>query len=97
LDELPQLFNVLLGEMSFVGPRPVTSSEIPQIYGPDAEEILSVKPGLSGLWQISGRNRLSNSERRRFDLQCVRTRSARMYLRILTRTLPEVFTGENTW
>lgn len=96
-DELPQLVNLLAGEMSLVGPRPVTSPELTQIYGADAEEILSVKPGLSDLWQISGRNRLSIPEGRRYDLQCVRTRSTRMYLRILTKTLPVVFTGENAW
>lgn len=97
LDELPQLVNVLTGQMSFVGPRPVTSPEIIRIYGSDAEEILSAKPGLSGLWQISGRNRLSLSERHRLDLECVRMRSPKMYLRVLTKTLPELFTGEGAW
>lgn len=97
LDELPQLANVLFGEMSLVGPRPVTQAEIAEIYGSTAEEVLSVKPGLSGLWQISGRNRLSTTERCRLDLECARRRSMKMYIRVLMRTLPELLTGENTW
>jgi exopolysaccharide production protein ExoY len=97
LDELPQLANVLFGEMSLVGPRPVTEAEIAQIYGSTAEEVLSVKPGLSGLWQVSGRNRLSIAERCRLDLECVRQRSTSMYIRVLMRTLPELFMGENGW
>jgi exopolysaccharide production protein ExoY len=97
LDELPQLVNVLSGEMSLVGPRPVTPAEIIPIYGLEADEVLSVKPGLSGLWQISGRNRLSVEERCRLDLECVRKRSVGMYFRVLMRTLPELFSGESAW
>lgn len=97
LDELPQLVNVLSGKMSLVGPRPVTRAEIAEIYGPRIEEILGVKPGLSGLWQVSGRNRLSNAERCRLDLECVRDRSVGLYFRVLMRTLPEIFTGESAW
>lgn len=97
LDELPQLANVLFGEMSLVGPRPVTPAEIVHIYGSKAEEVLRVKPGLSGLWQISGRNRLSAADRCRLDLEYARKRSVRMYFRILMRTLPELFSGESAW
>jgi exopolysaccharide production protein ExoY len=97
LDELPQLVNVLSGDMSLVGPRPVTPAEVVQIYGSKAEEVLRVKPGLSGLWQISGRNRLSAEERCSLDLECVRKRSVKMYFRVLMRTLPELFTGESAW
>jgi exopolysaccharide production protein ExoY len=97
IDEMPQLWHVIRGEMSLVGPRPVTDSEIERHYGTDADQVLQVKPGLAGLWQISGRNRLSYAERRRLDLQYVHDRSVRMYLRILLRTIPEVWSGSNSW
>jgi exopolysaccharide production protein ExoY len=97
IDELPQLWHVITGEMSLVGPRPMTQSELQRYYGADAEEILQVKPGIAGLWQTSGRNRLTYAERRRMDLKLVRERSIGMYFGILLRTIPEVFSGENTW
>jgi len=97
IDELPQLWHVIRGEMSLVGPRPVTDAEIRSYYGSDAAEVLQVKPGIAGLWQISGRNRLTYAERRALDLQFVRHRSLRMYLRILLRTVPEVWSGSNSW
>ncbi|HLK61854.1 MAG TPA: sugar transferase [Bryobacteraceae bacterium] len=97
IDEMPQLWHVIRGEMSLVGPRPVTDVEIQQHYGTDAAEVLQVKPGLAGLWQVSGRNRLSYDERRRLDLRFVRNRSVRMYFRILLRTVPEVWSGSNSW
>lgn len=97
IDEIPQLWHVIRGEMSLVGPRPVTAGELRRYYGTDAEEMLEVKPGLAGLWQISGRNRLSYSERRKLDMQLVRNRSIRMYFAILRRTLPEVWSGQNSW
>jgi exopolysaccharide production protein ExoY len=97
IDEIPQLWHVIRGEMSLVGPRPVTTDELWRYYGADAEELLQVKPGLAGLWQISGRNRLSYSERKNLDLQYVRGRSLRVYLKILLRTIPEVLTGKNSW
>jgi exopolysaccharide production protein ExoY len=97
VDEIPQLWHVIRGQMSLVGPRPTTSEELRSHYGADAEEMLQVKPGMAGLWQISGRNRLTYAERKKLDLKYVRERSARMYLRILFRTIPEVLTGTNTW
>jgi lipopolysaccharide/colanic/teichoic acid biosynthesis glycosyltransferase len=97
IDELPQLWHVVRGEMSLVGPRPMTARELQRHYGADADEILRVKPGLAGLWQISGRNRLSYDERRRLDLKLVRERNPAMYLGILLRTVPEVLTGGNSW
>ena len=97
IDELPQLWHVIAGEMSLVGPRPVTERELRRHYGHHAEEILRVKPGLAGLWQISGRNRLTYAERCQLDLRLVRERSLAMYFGILLRTFPEVVSGENTW
>lgn len=97
LDELPQLWHVARGQMALVGPRPLTVREIRDHYGAAAEETLSLKPGIAGLWQTSGRNRLTYEERRGFDLEFVRRRSIRMYLRIAARTLPEIWTGANSW
>ena len=97
IDEVPQLWHVVRGEMSLIGPRPLTLREIREHYGDTASEMLRLKPGIAGLWQISGRNRLTYDERRRMDLEFVRARSFRMYLRIALRTLPEIVSGANTW
>ena len=97
IDEIPQLWHVIRGEMSLVGPRPLTASELRRYYGAAAEETLRVKPGIAGLWQTSGRARLSHEERRELDLRYVRERSLRMYLSIAWKAVPEVLTGENTW
>ncbi len=97
IDELPQLWHVIRGEMALVGPRPATASELRTYYGSDAEIILEIKPGIAGLWQISGRNRLTYEERRDLDVEFVRHRSVGMYCRILLRTIPEVLRGSNSW
>ena len=97
IDELPQLFHVVRGEMSLVGPRPLTRGEMQANYGEAADEILEVNPGITGLWQIAGRSRLTYRERREMDLLLVRNRSARLYFRILAGTIREVLTGRNAW
>jgi exopolysaccharide production protein ExoY len=97
IDELPQLWHVISGEMSLVGPRPMTERELRKHYGVHADEVLRLRPGLAGLWQISGRNRLTYADRRRLDLEFVRNRSLGMYVGILLRTVPEVLRGQNTW
>ena len=86
LDELPQFVNVLRGEMSVVGPRPIVSQELPR-YGKRMEEVLAVRPGLTGLWQVSGRNNLSYRKRVQLDLYYARYRSLKMDMRILWRTI----------
>jgi lipopolysaccharide/colanic/teichoic acid biosynthesis glycosyltransferase len=95
LDELPQLYHIVRGEMSFVGPRPITVAEMREHYGSSAEEVLSLRPGLTGLWQSMGRNRLTYSTRRRLDVWFVRHVSPGLYLRVLTRTIPRVVRGDN--
>lgn len=97
IDELPQLLHVIRGEMALVGPRPLTAGELSRYYAEDAAEILQARPGIAGLWQVSGRNRLTYAQRKEFDLQLVRRRSGRMYLRILLRTVAEVWSGANSW
>lgn len=89
LDELPQLWNVLRGEMSLVGPRPVTEAEIP-LYGKDAEAYRSVSPGMTGVWQVSGRNSLSFAERVELDRAYTQNLSLLGDLRILFQTVPAV-------
>lgn len=89
LDELPQLFNVLRGDLSLVGPRPIVESEIAK-YGPAAATILRVSPGVTGLWQISGRSDLDYAERVRLDMDYVTHWSLWLDLRILIATLPAV-------
>ncbi len=96
IDELPQLINVLRGEMSLVAPRPLTRTELIQHYGFDAAEVLRVKPGITGLWQVAGRNRLTYAERRELDLFLVRNNgSLKLYFTILLRTIPAVLKGQD--
>ncbi|MDR3702222.1 MAG: sugar transferase [Candidatus Sulfopaludibacter sp.] len=97
IDELPQLWHVIKGEMALVGPRPLTPWELRQHYGTDGRAVFEAKPGLAGLWQVSGRNRLSYAERRELDLEFVRRRSLRLYFRILLRTVPEILSGSDSW
>ena len=86
LDELPQFFNVLKGEMSVVGPRPIVSNEIIK-YSLFMEEVISVRPGLTGLWQVSGRNNLSYKKRVELDLFYARNRNFLLDLEIIILTL----------
>lgn len=92
LDELPQLINVLRGEMSLVGPRPALPYEADQF--PDwAAPRFSVPPGLTGLWQVSGRNRLTMMDGLRLDIEYVARHSLLLDLLILLRTVPAVLAG----
>ncbi|MBL6456843.1 sugar transferase [Belnapia sp. T6] len=86
LDELPQLLNVLRGEMSLVGPRPVVAAELQAHYGAAAEHYLSVRPGITGLWQVSGRSDTSYAQRVALDVRYATNPSFIEDLRILLRT-----------
>jgi len=96
LDELPQLFNVFLGSMTLVGPRPPIQEEVAH-YAPWQRARLSVKPGITCLWQISGRSRLGFEEWMRLDLEYIENISFRLDLKILLRTLPAVLSGEGAY
>ena len=93
LDELPQLFNVLRGEMSLVGPRPALPSEAEQ-YDDWVRNRLTVKPGITGLWQVSGRTETSFADYIRYDLFYIQNWSLSLDLWILWRTLRAVGSGE---
>jgi lipopolysaccharide/colanic/teichoic acid biosynthesis glycosyltransferase len=94
IDELPQLWNVLIGEMSLVGPRPPLPYEIQQYAPWHRRRILEAKPGITGLWQVTGRSRTTFDEMVRLDLKYARTRSFWVDLRILLRTPGTVVGGK---
>ena len=96
LDELPQLWNVLRGEMSLVGPRPPIPDEVSH-YQPWQMRRLDVRPGLTCLWQISGRSRIGFEEWMRLDLEYIQRRSFRLDFRILLRTIPAVISREGAY
>ena len=93
LDELPQLFNVLFGDMSVVGPRPPIAYEV-EAYEPWQRKRLDMKPGITGLWQVSGRNRLTFEEMVRTDLFYIENWSLWLDLKIILLTLPAVWRGD---
>lgn len=96
LDELPQLFNVLRGEMSLVGPRPIVQNEVNR-YGRYFDHYCSVRPGITGLWQISGRNDVTYRRRVALDVTYTRLLTTKLYLRILAGTVPSVLFQRGTY
>jgi exopolysaccharide biosynthesis polyprenyl glycosylphosphotransferase len=90
IDELPQLFNVFVGHMSMVGPRPALPSEV-ELYGPDYRKRLSVRPGITCLWQISGRNDIDFQDWMRLDMEYIDGWSLFLDLKIMAKTIPAVF------
>lgn len=96
LDELPQLFNVLKGEMSLVGPRPLLPEYLP-LYTEEERMRHSVKPGITGWAQINGRNSIPFKERFKLDLWYIRNRSMTLDLKILFRTLGNIFRNEDVY
>ncbi|MGP1665440.1 MAG: sugar transferase [Rhodanobacter sp.] len=95
IDELPQLFNVLMGQMSCVGPRPIVVDEIGR-YGPYWTEYVKTRPGMTGSWQVSGRNRLTYEKRVALDRHYVRRWSLLRDVWILVRTIPAVMRANET-
>lgn len=96
LDELPQIINILIGEMSFVGPRPVVKDEL-ELYGSAAAYYLRSRPGLTGLWQVSGRNDVSYGTRVAFDRHYVENWSFTFDLKILIMTIPAVISSRGSY
>jgi exopolysaccharide biosynthesis polyprenyl glycosylphosphotransferase len=93
MDELPQLFNVLRGNMSFVGPRPLPAEEVEKIKGWQRRR-LSMKPGITGLWQVSGRNHVDFHDWVKLDLEYIDNWSLWLDLKILLKTIPAVLSGK---
>jgi len=95
LDELPQLLNVVVGDMSLIGPRPYMPHELDG--RPEAGELLSARPGITGLWQVNGRSDLTFEERIAYDLEYVRGRGLVMDLKIAVRTIGAVVSGRGAY
>jgi exopolysaccharide biosynthesis polyprenyl glycosylphosphotransferase len=96
LDELPQLFNVLKGDMSVIGPRPPVQREVDQ-YSESGYKRLEIKPGITGLWQVSGRSHLSFDEMLKLDIYYIWNWSLSNDLKILLRTIPVILTGKGAY
>ena len=96
LDEFPQLFNVLKGEMSLVGPRPIVPAEVAR-YGRRFQDYARVKPGITGLWQVSGRNHTTYRRRVALDVMYSRVFSLGLYFRILFMTVPAVLLSKGSF
>lgn len=95
MDELPQIWNVLVGEMSFVGPRPCMQEQM-TLYGRNWSEYCAMRPGITGLWQVSGRNRLGYDSRVALDAEYVNQWSLWMDIKILLKTVYVVSTGHGS-
>ena len=96
IDELPQLYNVLIGDMSIVGPRPIVTEERPR-YGRHYSQYCAVKPGITGLWQVSGRNNTTYRRRVACDVVYARHRSLKTNSMILLRTIPAVLFNRGSY
>jgi exopolysaccharide production protein ExoY len=96
MDELPQIINVLRGEMSLVGPRPIVLGEVER-YGRYIEKYYAVRPGITGLWQIGGRNNVSYRRRVALDVTYARNRSTLLNVRILIWTIPSVLMARGSY
>ncbi len=97
LDELPQFWNVLKGDLSIVGPRPVVEEEISKYFGQKAEKILSVRPGLTGLWQVFGRSDTSYGTRIMLDEKYVDTHSFKLDCLLILKTIPAMLSNRGAY
>ncbi|MBS4168814.1 sugar transferase [Parachlamydia sp. AcF125] len=97
LDEFPQFWNVLKGDLSVVGPRPVVQDEIAKHYGIKAADILRLRPGITGPWQVSGRNDVSYDTRIMLDQKYVEDHSIILDLKLIAKTIPAIFTSKGAY
>ncbi len=97
LDELPQFWNVLIGDLSVVGPRPVTEEEVKKELGPYAARFLTIRPGLTGPWQVSGRSDTGYYKRIRLDMHYIRYQSFLWDLSLILRTVPAMLTTRGAY
>jgi exopolysaccharide production protein ExoY len=97
LDELPQFWNVLKGDLSVVGPRPVVKAEVVHFYGAKAHKILSVRPGLTGIWQVSGRSDTSYENRVALDELYIDQRSIKLDCLLVLKTIPAMFLAKGAY
>jgi lipopolysaccharide/colanic/teichoic acid biosynthesis glycosyltransferase len=96
IDELPQLVNILKGEMSLVGPRPIMVNQR-QMYGPGFHDYSQVRPGVTGLWQVSGRNNTTFARRAELDMEYIQRWSLWMDMYIIFRTFREVVSKDGAY
>lgn len=97
LDELPQFWNVLKGDLSVVGPRPVVRRELDEFYGPKAAKVLSLRPGLTGIWQVSGRSDTSYATRVLLDETYVDKQSLLLDIKLICKTLPAMISSKGAY
>ncbi|CCB86879.1 MULTISPECIES: sugar transferase [Parachlamydia] len=97
LDEFPQFWNVLKGDLSVVGPRPVVQDEIAKHYGVKAADILRLRPGITGPWQVSGRSDVSYDTRIMLDQKYVEDQSIILDLKLIAKTIPAIFTSKGAY
>jgi undecaprenyl-phosphate galactose phosphotransferase len=97
LDELPQFFNVIIGDLSVVGPRPVMDDEIVQYFGIKASKILQIRPGITGIWQTSGRSNTRYETRIKLDEEYVDTHNLWLDIKIITKTIPCVLFSKDAF
>ncbi len=97
LDEFPQFWNVLIGDLSVVGPRPVTEEELKKKLGPYAARFLTIRPGLTGPWQVSGRSETNFCKRIRLDMHYIRYQSFLWDLSLILRTVPAMLSTRGAY